>query len=223
MKLAILLPGYLDSPDYHHMKFFDEELAKAGYIVERLDPCHLWETGNVDNYSITNYLAQIKETIEKYKNKKPEEIILVGHSMGGFTAIVAGGRFKEVTKIVSLCPPPDRKEIAHAWKNKQPRHSVRELPDNPGILRTFDIPYAFAEDGLQYSASEEVKNIKKPIMIFIGLKDKTVPPELTEKIVANANNAYVVREPEIGHDFRYSKKETEIVMNHIGKFLEIYK
>ena len=44
MKLALLLPGYLDSPDYLHMKIFEKGLKGLGYTTERLDP--LWPVEN---------------------------------------------------------------------------------------------------------------------------------------------------------------------------------
>ncbi|NTU46508.1 alpha/beta hydrolase [Candidatus Roizmanbacteria bacterium] len=62
----------------------------------------------MNHYTISNYLEQVKEKVRAYRENKPEEIILIGHSMGGFTAIIAGSRIPEVTKIVALCPPPDR-------------------------------------------------------------------------------------------------------------------
>ncbi len=219
MKLALLLPGYLDSPDYLHMKTFEKRLTELGYTVERLDPCNLWETGDVDNYSITNYIRQVRQRVEAYTNEKPEEVVLIGHSLGGFTSIIAGSRIPEVTKIVSLCPPPDRIGPSLRWEENQPRHSERELPGNPDQYRAFDVPYSFVEDGLQYSAAEEVKSIHKPIMIFIGLDDKSIPPSVTERIVANANNPYVVRQPNMGHDFRKSQEECNRVMAEVEKFL----
>lgn len=219
MKLALLLPGYLDSPDYLHLKNFDKRLTELGYTVERLDACNLWETGNVDTYSITNYVKQIRERVEFYKDQNPEEVILLGHSLGGFTAIIAGSRIAEVTKIISLCPPPDRLGSSLRWEENKPRHSVRELPNDPSQFRAFDIPYSFVQDGLQYSAVKEVENINKPVMIFIALEDKSVPPTDTEQIVANANNPHVVRQPNMGHDFRRSQEECAIVMAEIEKFL----
>ena len=219
MKLALLLPGYLDSPDYLHLKTFDKRLSELGYTVERLDPCHLWETGDVNNYTITNFIKQIRERVESYKDQKPEEVILIGHSMGGFTSIIAGSRIEEVTKIVALCPPPDRYGSEKEWKGTGFRHSERDLPDDPTKFRSFDVPYSFAKDGLQYSAKDEVKKINKPLMIFIALDDEVVPPELTEQIVANANNPYVVRQPNMEHDFRHSQEECNIVMAGIEKFL----
>lgn len=219
MKLALLLPGFLDSPDYLHMRTFEKRLRELGYTTERLDPCSLWKTGDIGNYSITNYLEQIKERVLSYKNINPEEVVLIGHSMGGFMSIIAGGRISDVTKIVSLCAPPDRVKSAEDWNGKKLRHSERDLPDNPKKFRSFDVPYSFAEDGLQYSAVEEVKKIHKPLMVFIALDDTVVPPKLTEEIVTNANKPYVVRQENMGHDFRHSQKECEIVMGEIEKFL----
>jgi len=219
MKLALLLPGYLDSPDYLHMKTFEKGLKKLGYTTERLDPCDLWKTGDVKNYTITNYLKQIQERVDAYKNQNPTEVVLVGHSMGGFVSIVAGSTIGGVIKIVSLCSPPDRIGSVEDWGGKEFRHSKRDLPNEPKKFRTFDIPYSFAKDGLQYSAVEEVKKMHRPLMIFIALEDTVCPPELTEEIVVSANNPYVIRQENMGHDFSHSQKECNIVMKHIKKFL----
>ena len=207
MKLALLLPGYLDSPDYLHMKTFDIGLKKMGYTTEKLDPCDLWKTGDTKDYTITNYIEQIKNTIDSYKSQNPSEVILIGHSMGGFVAIVAGSKINEVSKIVSLCSPPDRLGSAESWEGKRNRVSKRDLPNNPKKYRTFSIPYSFAEDGLKYSAVEEARKMHKPLMIFIAQDDTVCPPKLTEQIVVSANEPYVVRQPNMGHDFRHSQKE----------------
>jgi len=221
MKLALLLPGYLDSPDYLHMKIFEKRLKELGYVVERLDPCNLWKTGDINNYSITNYIKQIKERVESYKNKKPEEIVLIGHSLGAFVSIIAGCRIAKITKIISLCSFANRITSGKKWEDKKFRRSKRDLPDNPKKSRIFDVPYSFAEDGLKYSVIQEVKKIHKPLMIFIALEDTSVSPEQTERIVADANSPYVVRQEKMGHDFRHSQKECEIVMKQIEKFLTL--
>lgn len=219
MKLALLLPGYIDSPDYLHMKMFEIRLIELGYTVERLDLGGLWTTGKADNYTTTNFIKQIEERIKFYENQNPEEITLIGHSRGAFTAIIAGSKIDKVTKIVALCPPPDIKASVNKWVDKGDRVSKRDLPDKPKEFREFTIPYTYVEDSLKYSAIEEAKNINKPLMIFIALNDTVVKPELTEQIVANANSPYVVRQPNIDHDFRFSENDTKIVFNEIEKFL----
>jgi len=100
MKLALLLPGYLDSPDYLHLKTFDQKLTSLGYIVERLDPCGLWwSRGDIKKYSVTNYLKQIKDRLDHYKDSKPDEVVIIGHSLGGLISIVAGNRMDQITKV----------------------------------------------------------------------------------------------------------------------------
>ncbi len=219
MKLALLLPGYLDSPDYLDMVTFGKGLTRLGYTTERLDACDLWRTGDVANYSITNHLAQIKERISFFKTQNPEEIVLVGHSRGGLAAIIAGNRMPEVTKIVALCPPSDMKSSAHKWEGGKARVSTRDLPEDPSKFRTFSIPYSYLIDAMQYSAEEEVKHIQVPLMIFIALDDTTVPPEQTERIVKNAISPHVVRQSNMKHNYRRSQKDCDIVMKEIEKFL----
>jgi len=220
MKLALLLPGYLDSPDYLHLITFEKRLKELGFTVERLDACNLWQTGDVKNYSITNFLKQIKDRIKFYKNQNPEEILLLGHSNGGFTAIIAGSKFSEVTKIISLCPPPDKTGSEIKWKNGF-RISKRDLPNNPKEYREFAIPVSYLKDALQYSAVDEVKNIHKPLMIFIDLNDQVVLPAETEEVIAVANNPYVVKLEGIGHDFRHSKEQINLIADEIVKFIKL--
>jgi len=219
MKIALLLPGYLDSPDYLHMVTFEKRLKELGYTVERLDACNLWKTGDVNNYSITNFIKQIEERVKFYGQQNPDEIVLIGHSNGAFTSMIAGSRLLGVTKIVALYPPPDKDGSESKWKNGV-RVSKRDLPDNPKKFREFAIPHSYIEDALKYSAVDEVKKIHKPIMIFIALSDTVVLPKWTEDIVKNANNPYVIRQPNMGHDFRQSQDECDIVMKEIEKFLE---
>lgn len=220
MKLAFLLPGFLDSPDYLHLKTFEKRLVELGYTVERIDACNLWTTGNANNYSITNYLKQIEERILTYMNQKPEEIVLIGHSLGGLTSLIAGSRNPLVTRIISLCSPVDISNLSKKWSGKSLKHSERDLPNNPNEKRSFEIPYSFVEDGLQYSALSEIEKIRKPVMLLIAMEDTSVLPTETERLVSKANNAFVVKQSGIGHDFRLSQNDCNVVMGQIEKFLK---
>lgn len=221
MKVALLLPGYLDSPDYLHLITFEKRLKELGYVVERLDLGNLWATGDSKNYTITKFIDQIKGRVDHYKAQNPDEILLLGHSRGAFTSIVAGSKIPEVTRIIALCPPPNIKASVTKWPKEGYRTSKKDLPGNPNEFREFSIPYAYVEDFLNYSAVEEVKRLNKPLMIFIALDDQVVSPKLTELIVKSANNPFVVRQPNMGHDFRHSQAECDMVMKEIEKFLTI--
>lgn len=219
MKVAILLPGYLDSPDYTHMMIFESRLVNLGYIVERLDLGDLWKTGRTDNYTITNFLKQIKKKVGYYVNNNPEEIVLIGHSDGGLVSIIAGSRIDGVSRIVAFCPPPDTTANAKKWVDKKDRVSKRDLPKNKNKYKEFSIPYSYVEDSLKYSAVNEVKNINKPLMIFIALDDNVNNPNDTEKIVKNTKGSCVIRQRGVDHNFRKYPTQCDIVMNHLENFL----
>jgi len=219
MKLALLLPGYLDSPDYLHMRVFEKRLIELGYTIERLDPCNLWKTGDVGNYSITNYLKQIKQRIDHYKTNSPTEIVVIGHSLGGFTSILAGSLFPDITKIVALCPPASIDNLGEKWEGKPFRVSKRNLPTDGSKYREFNVPLTFVDDARKYSAIEAIHKINIPLMIFIALSDTSVLPKETETLVSETNNPYVVRQKNMGHDFRQSEIECNTVMAEIEKFL----
>lgn len=188
-----------------HLKTFDIRLTEIGYKVERLDLGRLWSTGDATHYTVSEFIEQINEGVRFYVQQKPDEIILVGHSRGAFTAIIAGSMIKEIDRIVALCPPPDIKASVKKWVNHVSRTSKRDLPDNPTEYREFSIPYKYVEDSLNYSAVDEVKTLHKPIMILIAQDDTVVPPKLTEQIVDATNNPHVARQPSMGYDFRNSQ------------------
>lgn len=220
MKVALLLPGYLDSPDYLHMKTFEKKLHEIGFVVERLDPCDLWKTGEVNNYTVSNYIKQIKSRTEYYKTQNSKEIVLIGHSLGAFVSILAGNMLPEITKIIALCSPVSIDALGRKWAGKPFRISNRDLPNDSSKYREFEIPLSFVEDAKKYSALNSVHEIKKPLMIFIAMADTSISPKETEMLVSNAMHPYVVRMQEIGHDFRHSLEECLLVFKEIESFLE---
>ncbi|MFA6072431.1 MAG: alpha/beta hydrolase, partial [Janthinobacterium sp.] len=148
MKVALLLPGYLDSPDYLHLITFDKRLKELGYVVERLDLGNLWATGDASDYTVTHFIREIRTKVNFYQGQSVSEIVVIGHSRGAFTAIIAGSRIKGIDKIVALCPPPDIKASVKKWINKGNRVSKRDLPDNSDENREFSIPHRYVEDSL---------------------------------------------------------------------------
>jgi len=218
MKLALLLPGYLDSPDYLHMMIFEKRLQKLGYEVKRLDPCDLWKTDDAVSYTVTNYLKSIRKEIDNNIGGKPREIVLIGHSLGGFMAIMAGNKYKEVTKIIAVSPPFDFDSIKY-WGSDGVRYSKRELPFDSSKFREFIVPYSFVTDRLKYPVVEVIKNLEKPLMVVIGLKDDVVLPEESEQYVKLIESAHAVRLENVGHSLKHSEDWSNQVADEIEKYL----
>src|SRR3989344_4901856 len=87
-KLALALPGRLDTKDYACFTSHIEYLARKGFLAVSFDPPGTWESpGGIELFTTTNYIKAVNELIEYFGNKPT---FLLGHSRGGTVAILAG-------------------------------------------------------------------------------------------------------------------------------------
>ncbi|MBP9817894.1 alpha/beta hydrolase [Candidatus Shapirobacteria bacterium] len=216
MKLALLLPGYLESPDYHHLVVIGEKLKSLGYTTIRVDACHLWETRNASLYTTTNYLHQVEDIIKSFQSQNPTEIILVGHSQGSFVALLAGNNNLNITKIIGLCLPNPLGQSSHKWVNGV-RISQKDLPNDSTKFREFSIPISYVHDRDQYSLMNELKKITQPLLVIMGQDDPSVSE--VEAVVKELNLPNFIKIKNMGHDFRQSDELCHQVANEIAIFL----
>lgn len=217
MKLVLLLPGYLESPDYRHFVVIDEELTSLGYKVVRVDPCLLWTTGLVENYTLTNYTKQIKEIIDSYDAEVLEEVVLVGHSLGAAASIIVGADDARVAKVVCLSPTVKLDKSREKWNENGVRNSRKDLPDDPTKFREFSVPLSHLEDKSGYSVIDALNNLKIPIMFLFGSDDPSANE--IQKVVDNNQISKVVKVENMGHDFRQSLDLCNLVAGEVKRFL----
>lgn len=216
MKLALLLPGYIESPDYRHLVVIDNKLKDLGYTTLRVDPCNLWQSGEVQNYTTTNYINQVKGIVEQYLPQGLEEIILIGHSLGSLVALEVGNIYEKVTKIVCLCPPIYLDRSDHKWVNGW-RISKKDLPNKPEEFREFAVPRSYVEDRRQYSMINALRDTKKPFVIIAGEDDPLLAD--IKKTVSDLNISNFIKIKNMGHDFRQSEELCEQVAEEIERFI----
>lgn len=226
-KLALVLPGRMDTKDYPHLKSHAEYLARRGYLAISFDPPGTWESpGSIDLYTMTNYLKAINELIEHFGNRPT---LALGHSRGGSMAILAGTRNKLVTHFVSIMGNysyaastyksyPDKD-----WQAKGFRIEKRDLPDSPKKTKVFHLPYAFLEDGTKYDMLDDLKKCPKPKLFIFGTKDTIAPPELMQKAYEESAPPKELFSLETDdHDYRLHPSLIDIVNETVGKFLDKY-
>lgn len=216
MKLTILLPGYVESPDYRHLVAIDEKLTTLGYTVVRVDVCNLWQTGDGQNYSTTGYINQVKDIVTSYLPQKPTEIVLIGHSLGCLVALQIGNIFSEVTKIVCLSPPATLNNSDHKWVDGF-RTSKKDLPTDPTAFTSFTVPFSFTLDRSKYSMTDSFNNNKKPLLTIIGSEDQASLG--LENILTSLKPSKFMKIEGMGHDFRQSEVLCQRVAAEIVSFL----
>ncbi|HEY1074522.1 MAG TPA: alpha/beta hydrolase [Patescibacteria group bacterium] len=223
-KLAVVLPGFLDTKDYPHMKGHVEFLGNNGYLAVSFDPPGTWESDHdISNYTITHYLEAIDEVIAHFGNKPT---LVVGHSLGGAMAMLAACRNPHVQGFVAIMSPyayvrddNEEKKLVE-WQPGEVKVSTRDLPRNPDESREFKLPYSFIEDAIHYNALEGLKTLTKPKLFIIGKDDDVVPGLVTERAYTEAAEPKKLVVLDSDHDYRWHPELIEEVNQLLGAFCE---
>ncbi|MCR4328234.1 MAG: alpha/beta hydrolase [Patescibacteria group bacterium] len=226
-RLAILCPGYVDSKDYAHLVGLAEELCTCGYAVVRFEPTGTWESEDtIEDYTNTQYLADIKSVLEyMLQEEKYTNILLGGHNRGGQVAILYAASDSRITQVVAIMPSSAEslklKDPA-AWEREGFRISKRDTPDGKGT-REFRVPYSHVKDRAGFDVVGAVKNAHAAMLIVTGDKDVVVSPESVKLIFDNANEPkkFIVLK-DIGHDYRHNPEEVKIVNRRILEQLSVF-
>jgi hypothetical protein len=220
-KLAIVVPGRLDTKDYVHNTSLVDYLASRGYYALSFDPPGTWESpGDISLYTTTNCLKAIHELIEHFGNKPT---VLAGHSRGGTIAMLAGPINPHVSHIIpifSYYGAPSDPEEERVVDGKV--ISYRDIP--PGTEKTeeqkeFGLPLNYFKDGAQYNALPGLKNYAKPKLFFYGIQDEMNDPEDVKKAFQESAEPKAIREVDSEHDYRYHPRIIEEINQEIGRFL----
>lgn len=220
-KLALLLPGRLDSKDYINFDSHLKYLAEKGFLAVSFDPPGTWESpGNIELYTTTNYIKAVNELIEYFGNRPT---LLFGHSRGGTVTILIAEDNPGVIGVIAAMPnlgtpvSSDEKFIKNGYKI-----SHRDMP--PGNCRTesqkeFRLPMAYFDDGKKYNPATVVKNLRKPKMILFGDKDELFDPEVVEKICEDFPDPKIIKKINSPHSYRRCPEVIEEVNELIGQFI----
>lgn len=223
-KLALVLPGFLDTKDYPHMTGHVDYLAKKGYFALSFDPPGTWGSkGSIDLYNCTNYLQAIDELVELYKNKK---VFLIGHSMGGRMALLAAARNTKITSlgivmsVLAFVRDRNFEERVTRWKKVGMRTFYRDIPGDKDKKKRFTLPYSFSIDAQKYDAPEILKKVTQPKLFIIGKHDITVTFEEAKETYDLAPQPKELHMLDSDHDYRHHPKLIKEVNGIIGKLLE---
>ena len=223
-KLALLLPGQLDSKDYPHMRSHVDYLASKGFYSVSFDPPGTWESsGDISQYTMTNYIKAINELVEHF-GKRPT--LFMGHSRGGAMAMLAGTTSPQTLAFISVFSNYSYDSKVNSlynddeWKSKGYKESWRDLPFDSIRKRSFKLPYAFVEDQKQYDMLDGLRKCTKPKLFFLGTRDPLIKPETVRKAYETAAEPKQLRELDSDHDYRWHPELIRKVNLMAGDFLK---
>lgn len=220
-KLAILIPGRLDTKDYANFVSHAEYLAVHGFYAIAFDPPGTWESlGDIDLYTTTNYLKAIDELIAYFGNRPT---LLLGHSRGGTAGILASVN-PAVNGIVlvlsnySMPSPPDEDALESGFQI-----SHRDMP--PGDHETkeqkeFKLPLNYWEDAKQYDPLATLRKCTKPKLMIFSSGDEFTSSQKVQEIYDSVPEPKMFKEIDSEHDYRRNPDAIRAVNTAIEKFLE---
>ncbi len=220
-KLALVLPGRLDTKDYACFTRHINYLADKGFYALSFDPPGTWESpGGIELFTTTNYIKAVNELIEYFGNKPT---FIMGHSRGGTTSILAGANNPHVIGIAPIMatygePTPADPEALKVGV----KMSYRDLP--PGTTKTteqkeFALPINYFIDGEKYNVVETIKNCEKPKLIFYGTNDEFTKQERVREVFEIIPEPKMLHLLNTDHDYRYHPEVVEEINRVIGEFI----
>jgi pimeloyl-ACP methyl ester carboxylesterase len=221
-KLALVLPGLLETKDYAHMRSHVDCLAGLGYLAVSFDPPGTWESpGDIADYTVTNYLQSIDELIGHF-GERPT--FLMGHSRGATAAISAGCTNPHVRAFAPVMPAyidgAYQGKIDEVWKRTGVRMLERDPP--PGDVsgrKVFALPYSFFVDQIEHDITDELSRCEKPKLFIYGTQDPGATRETVGGFYDIAAAPKQLSAIESGHSYRRNEAAIEAVNALVRAFL----
>lgn len=222
-KVALLLPGRLDTKDYANFVSHLDFLANHGFYTFAIDPPYTWDSpGNLENYTTTNYLKAVNELID-YLGNRPT--LLLGHSRGGATAMLASPNpavagLVLVNAAYGPPSPPEPDKVADGTLLES-----RDIP--PGNVRTkeqriYHLPLIYFEDGAKHNPRAVLKNFKGPKLLIHATHDEFTSLDLIRPIYDEISEPKMFLEIDCTHDYRLYPEVIAEVEGGLDAFIERY-
>ena len=200
---VLYLHGFASSPQSSKARFFAERFAEHHVEFTCLD----FNQPDFPTLTVSRMLEQLEARIAALP---PGNVVLIGSSLGGFVAVEAAARQVSqarhpISQLVLLAPAVEL-EWDH-WSEVGPGgtdrwreagdvevfHYAQNKPDR--------LKFDFYEDAERYRPGS--RHLSMPMLIFQGLHDESVSPEIVERFALAQADA-TLHMLEDGHQLKNS-------------------
>jgi len=183
---ALLLHGF---PGNEKNIDLAQSLRRAGYNVLFFHYRGAW--GSQGDYTIGQQVNDVTAVLDYVRKNAevlradPGRLSIVGHSLGGFTALRAAAQHKEIVCVVGLAAANFAQDTG--WDEAE-KKNFATYTDQLFMLNNYSGSKALAE--LQANtAAFDVRNLAgsfagRSVLLITGKEDTSVPPEVQSRIAA---------------------------------------
>ncbi|TVR87162.1 MAG: alpha/beta fold hydrolase [Saprospirales bacterium] len=189
------------------IKNIADGLTSAGFGVLRFDFTGLgMSEGEFADSNFSSQVSDITHAVKWLEENYRAPALLVGHSLGGTAALLAGTDLESVRAMVSVGSPAEPEHVKHLF-----REDLKEI-EKMGAAevniggRGFRIKHQFIKDITSRSLLKKLEHSRKPLLIMHSPQDSIVGISEAEKIYQAAFHpkSFVSLD---GADHLLSKKE----------------
>lgn len=189
------------------------ELAREGIAMVRFDFPGLGESeGRFVDSTFTSNVDDLLGVAEQMSESLGAPKLLIGHSFGGPTAIVAASQLDSVLAVAVIGAPFSPEHVSHFYSGTEFGEQEAVSIDVAG--RTFEISREFARDVTTHRMEETIRGLGRPLAIFHSPVDKIVGIENAAEIFSAAMHpkSYVSLD---GADHLVSEARTTRYLGHV--------
>ncbi|WP_300438633.1 alpha/beta hydrolase [Christiangramia sp.] len=211
------------------IKKIARELAENGIASYRFDKrifkMHELKLKEEDLH-FNDFVSDVEDILDYYREKNTyKNLIIAGHSEGSLVGILAAkGRADAFISLAGAGEPIDNIIVEQVNKmapqlGENARKAFNELKEqgkttgyNPmleSLFRSSVQPYMLS--WMQYDPSEEIKELKIPVLIINGTSDIQTEPKQAEMLHAASDNSELVLLEKMNHIFREVESNDRLV------------
>jgi pimeloyl-ACP methyl ester carboxylesterase len=178
---VVYLHGFASSPESSKAAFLAERFAARGETF-------LCPDLNQPEFSTLTVSRMLRQVENQISGLPPQDIVLIGSSLGGFVAVEAAARQpgspeRPISHLVLLAPAVELEwdrwsEIGQGgieqWREDGQIEVFHYALDRPERLN-----FGFHEDAAQFAPAS--RRLALPMLIFQGLQDESVSPHIVQR------------------------------------------
>lgn len=222
-RLAVVLPGFLDTITQPHIRAHVEYLAGRGYLAVAFDAPGIWgSSGAIADYTMTQWLAALKDVVAQYDRPT----LTIGHSRGGTMALQGAIEIPHVWGAVAIMSKANYGAGSSSfhpldvWRRMGEQEFWVGVPGTPGAKRHFVVPYSVMEDAARYDLRPRLAQLTKPKLFIAGDTDVVVAPQVVREGYDAAADPKQYVEVSGGHLYRRDEEQIEAVNAALGAWLD---
>ncbi len=222
-QIAIFAHCFTCSSSLAVVRNISTKLTTKGIAVLSFDFTGLGRSeGEFSDTNFSHNISDIIDTSEFLTKHYQEPTILIGHSLGGAAVIKAANQLPNIKAVVALAAPSYAEHVAqHLVGQKEAIETEGSGTVSIGG-RPFVIKKQFIDDLEKHNVIEEVKILKRPLLILHSPQDRIVAIEHASNLYQNAFHPKSFVSLDGADHLVSNKKDALYVADVIGAWVSRY-